>query len=283
MGERRIYLILPYYGQFPNYFQLYLDSVAINRDILTIIIITDINTSNYSFPENVIICNLTIDNIRERLSAFLLEEYNISIPYVNLIARPYKMCDTRVIYHKLFNDILNKNNVVQNDYIGWGDCDVIYGKLSMFIDLTKDYKIIGHHGHFTAMLNHTQYTDLYKKIENFKELVSSNINMVIDERAWRNILFQQSFHIFYMWKYFCDVKPSFGKNIEFISTVGNKRISYLHFSKNNQSLTVHYEDGTQNDTTYAHLQKRPMQLDFTKYDDSFYILKDRFIDPTLDK
>jgi len=153
----------------------------------------------------------------------------------------------------------------------------------MFIDLTKDYKNIGHHGHFTVLLNKPQYTDLYKKVENFVELVSSNNNMAIDERAWRTILFQQSFYAFHMSKHFCDILPPKGKNIEFIPSVSKKQISYLHFSKKNQSLTVHYEDGTQNDTIYAHLQKRPMQLEITKYEESFYILKDKFIEPTLEK
>jgi hypothetical protein len=125
----RIYLFLLYFGQFPNYFQLYLDSVSINNDLLTIIILTDINVEQYKIPENVIIINMNIYEIRKRLALFLQNEYNENVDPNDLLTYNYKLCDIRPIYFKLFDDIITKYNIDTCDYVGWGDCDIIYGKL----------------------------------------------------------------------------------------------------------------------------------------------------------
>ena len=67
-GNPLIYQFLPYFGAFPNYFQLYLDSVGINTDILRIILITDIDLTQYRLPTNVLPFAMTLDEVRGRAS-----------------------------------------------------------------------------------------------------------------------------------------------------------------------------------------------------------------------
>ena len=251
--------MIPYFGSFPNYFQLYLDSLSINTDILSVIIFTDIDKCMYQLPENAIIINMTLDNIRERAACFLLDEYNTQIDSSLLIKRPYKLCDYRVVYHLLFCDILRNIGVNETDYIGWGDIDLIYGKLSNMINLKIDYSVIGFHGLHTLLID--------------------NGNHIIDERQMRTELINFTTNtersIFNMKSYFADIIPPLFSNDMFKMTTNNKIINHIKFDKTLKSLVVIFEDGSTKEVTYAHLQKRKMIYEFKEYN-IFYILKDRF-------
>ena len=276
----RIYLIIPYYGEFPNYFQLYLDSLGMNENILTIILITDINLSKYKLPKNIIVEYITLNNIREYASIFFMSQYNIKIKLDEIILKPYKLCDYRPLFFILFENILKKLNIGDTDYVGWGDCDVIYGKLSNFIDLSKNYDIIGYHGHFTAIKNIPLFTQLYTKINNLPNLLIDNINYIIDESHWRKLLFDlmstNNYNVFYMWQKFCDVLPPFKDS--FIMVGENNNIKYLYFNKVTEKLIVILENNNELEVTYCHLQKRKMSINFINYHNFFYIFKDQFSD-----
>ena len=277
--------MVTYFGSFPNYFQLYLDSLSINTDILSVIIFTDIDTSMYQLPENAIIINMTLDNIRERAACFLLDEYNTQIDSNLLIKRPYKLCDYKVVYHLLFCDILRNIGVNETDYIGWGDIDLIYGKLSNMINLKIDYSVIGFHGHFTAIKNNNDLKNLYSNINDLHTLLIDNGNHVIDERQMRSELINFTTNTgrsrFIMNSYFADIIPPLFSNdmfkmtTKFKMTTNNKIINHIKFDKIIESLVVVFEDGSTKEVTYAHLQKRKMIYEFKEYN-IFYILKDRF-------
>jgi hypothetical protein len=68
----KIYLIIVYYGSFPNYFQLYLDSLGMNKDLLTVILVTDIPL-NYKVPTNVIHVNMKIMILLVDFTVILLQ------------------------------------------------------------------------------------------------------------------------------------------------------------------------------------------------------------------
>ena len=115
-----IYSFLVYIGQlFPSYFQLYLDSVAINTDTLRIILITDnIHIyDTYILPSNVIVVIKTIDDIRLKAIDTLLNDFAQSLPD-DILITPYKLCDFRPLYPVIFNDIIAQNNVSSHDFIG---------------------------------------------------------------------------------------------------------------------------------------------------------------------
>jgi hypothetical protein len=285
-----IYLFLPYFGNFPNYFQLYLDSVEINKESIIIVLITDIDTSKYNIPKNVIIVNLTIDNIRERASIFLLNEYNIDIHSSKLILHSYKLCDFRVIYHKLFKDIFENNNITSNDFVGWCDCDLIFGKISNFINLEIDYSILGYNGHFTAVKNIEKFTEIYKNIEGLSDLLICDSNQIIDERVFRVELIKtmedSTIKWYKMWNVFCDIIPeSFKYGTYYQKYVRNELvmegkpdrvIKYLTFDKKLEKLIIKFENNEELETSYIHLQKRKMDINFEKYNDIFYIFKNSF-------
>ena len=129
----RIYLFIPYYGKFPNYFQLYLDSLKMNQDILTVFFITDIDMTPYSLPENAIIIPLTKAGMQIKLSQMLFKVFGKTVDPTLLAIDNYKFVDFKVALPVVFHQLIEHYKITNEDYVGFGDCDIIYGKLSKFI------------------------------------------------------------------------------------------------------------------------------------------------------
>ena len=73
------------------------------------------------------------------------------------------------------------------------------------------------------------------------------------------------------------VRPNhaeFKKNF-FNNRSANKNINYVYFNKHDKQLITVYDDGESHETTYCHLQKRSMSLNFTEYTE-FYIKEHEF-------
>ena len=62
-----------------------------------------------------------------------------------------------------------------------------------------------------------------------------------------------------------------------LATVEQEVISYLEFNTSTESLIAYFKDGTQRNTSYVHLQKRPMTVEFSSYTDNFYITSNQFV------
>ena len=289
----RIYIFIVYYGQVPNYFQLFLDSLGINTDILTVFFVSDINLSSFTIPENLIQIKLSFNNIRERISKLLLTTYGKSVLADDLVKNAYKLVDFKITFPVLFDDILQEYNISKNDYVGWGDCDIIYGKFSNFINFKEPYEIIGGwHGHLTAIRNTDSFKNLYKAIPNYFDLVAdNNTTYVTDEIAYRPYLIKyledNKFKMCYTNRHFCDIVPECyydkrrpdhkTRDRNFFHVYNTmKNILYLYYDKQSSSLIILYEDGQISETLYCHLQKRPMSLAFTSYNSGFYINENSF-------
>jgi len=283
--SRRIYISIVYYGKFPNYFQLYLDSVKMNSDILTVILVTDIDTSNYNLPSNLYKVTLTKFDVQKRLSKFILDTYDKSINPYDLVKDNYKFVDFKIVYPIIFGDILKKLNVKESDYVGWGDIDLIYGKLSNFIKFEENYGILGGwNGHFTAIQNIESFKYNFKNIPNYFDLITDNSKTFItDEIAYRDplrkYLSENNIKMFYTNAYFCDILPPcfyhmFRSNHKtrdknfFDSVKPAVNIENVFIDKT--KMIVSYDDNTSREALYCHMQKRKLDLSFTTYD-SYYI------------
>ena len=288
----RIYIFLPYYGSFLNYFQLYLDSLQLNKDILTIFLITDNDISVYNIPENLILIPLPIQKIKIRISDFILTTYGKYIHPDELLKSNYKLVDCKIIYPVLFDDIIQTYNILNTDYVGWGDCDLIYGKISTFINFKNDFEIIGGwHGHFVAIKNTVSFKNSFLNIPNYFDLLIDSTVHITDEIAYRdpliNYLKENNYQMFYTNKYFCDIVPdcfvnmyrpnylSLYKNFfDVYNTITN--ISYLYYDKINSKLMVNYDNGEIKEVMYCHLQKRKMILPNLKLNNEYYIYENCF-------
>ena len=288
--QARIYICIPYYGAFPNYFQLYLDSLGINTDILTVFLITDIDVTPYACPDNLVVIHMSKADVQKRASKFILETYNKVVEPENLLKDNYKFVDFKIVYPLLFDDILKSNGVTQKDYVGWGDIDLIYGKLSNFIDFKEDYGILGGwHGHFTAIKNTDSFKNNFKIIPNYLELITNNSRTFItDEIAYREplkaYLSKNKIKIFYANAYFCDIapecfyhlsRPDHAKWEKNFYDIYNSKKNIKHLLYDKTKLTVLYDDGSSREALYCHLQKRKMDYSFKLYD-KYYIRENSF-------
>ena len=70
---------------------------------------------------------------------FIKDEFGLDVPPDALLQKPYKLCDFRITYPELFRDISDRYGVTEDDFVGWGDCDIIYGRFSDFLDMDDDY------------------------------------------------------------------------------------------------------------------------------------------------
>lgn len=131
----KIAFVVPYFGQFNNYFQLFLNSCGKNKEIADWLIFTD-DKRVFVYPENVKVHYTTFDAIKARIQ----NKFDFQI----LLTRPYKLCDLKPMYGYLFAEELT-------EYQWWGHCDIdlIWGRIADFITdelLSSYYKLfcLGH-------------------------------------------------------------------------------------------------------------------------------------------
>jgi len=272
-----------------------LNSLAKNEDILNIILITDIDLSPYTLPINLIQVEMTLDAVRNRLVNMLSSQFNITCTRDKVLEIPYKLVDLKIAYGVLFDDILNAIGVGTQDFVGWGDIDVIYGKLSHFIDLkSNSYDIIGgFFGHFSALKNRKDLKELFLQVEDYANILTDNSKTyVADEIQFRiplnNYIEKNKSNVFYMHKFSCDVvPPQFYhlfrvplKEKNFFNTIqSQKNIQHIHYNSTTGVLTTMYDSNESNDSeqhTYCHLQKRKMELPCDIITGDYYIGEHKF-------
>lgn len=168
----RCVLIVPYFGKFPKYFQLVLNSFQKNEDLFDWIIFTDSHEA-YDYPSNVKIYHLTFAELKQKIQ----QKFDFEIELGN----PYKLCDYKPAYGYIFDDYIK-------GYDFWGHCDIdcIFGKLSHFIDeRILDYDKIMRLGHFVLYKNtkenNTRFMLPINNIYRYKEVFKTPDNCIFDE------------------------------------------------------------------------------------------------------
>jgi glycosyltransferase involved in cell wall biosynthesis/mannosyltransferase OCH1-like enzyme len=280
----RIYLIICYYGAFPNYFQLYLDSLGQNESTLSVVLVTDIDLTSYKLPTNLIHIHMPISEVKERAHTFLKREYPDKKLIDDLITTNYKLVDFKIVFPLLFREFIP---ATPNDFVGWGDCDLIYGDLSNFIKMEENYDIIGgFHGHFTAIKNNEEFKYLFKKIPNYFELCTDNSRTFItDEIAYREPLNDyiktNNLKMCFLNATMCDIIPPCFYHMFRTELKGKNFFNNKHPHKNmkhvvyNKKLITYYDDGSQEESCYCHLQKRKMDIYLTNHTE-YYINESTF-------
>jgi len=285
----RITLFIPYFGTFPNYFQLYLNSLGANTDVLTVVLITDIDLASYTLPPNLRVFPMTFDALRHRIHGFLATTFGRA-PSESVVSTYYKLVDFKIMYPLLFEGICADSWDSPEDFVGWGDIDVIYGKLGQFVSSTTQYDIIGGwHGHFTAIKNTTAFKQLATTVPNIYELCTDTKIHATDEIAYREPLIEfiktHQLSMCYLNATFCDIVPPcfyslFRKNHaqytkNFINVARpQKNIAYLRVD--GVVTDTVYDDGDQHATSYVHLQKRAMTVP-PDIPSRYYITGDAFV------
>jgi len=174
--------LMPYYGKYPNYFDLWLNTAGYNKTI-DFYILTDIEDSR-PFPDNVHIVKMEFDALKKRIQNL----FNFKI----ILGDPYKLCDYKPAYGLIFEDIIK-----YYDFWGYCDPDIIWGNLRNFIteDILKNHERIYSRGHLTLYRNNDQNNKVFlesHKIRAFtyKEAFTTNYHCHFDEWSGTSCIYK---------------------------------------------------------------------------------------------
>lgn len=270
----KIVIILPYFGVFPNYFQLFLNSCYHNQNI-DFLIFTD---NQLVESQNIRVIHMDWKRFIEMIQNKF--DFKINIP------TPYKLCDFRPAYGYIFEDFIK-------DYDYWGHCDadLIWGNLSLLQPLlTNGFERIGTYGHLMLYKNDYDVNRWFinlnsPRVPNYKDVFSTDLNLSFDEFAGMNILLTDNH------KKVCD-KRLFDDIIFYSSNLYSRRDFLGIKLKHNTPQIFHYNKGKLfrrvwmnnqwniDESLYVHLQKRKMEIKIDDID-NYFIIPNKFINSNM--
>ena len=169
--NNKVVIIGVYFGNLPNYFELWRLSAVKNTGV-DFLIITD--QENIEISNNINVISMDISCMKA-LASEKLGISNISLD------KPYKCCDFKPVYGVIFEDYIKGY-----DYWGHCDFDMIFGDLTGFFnkyDLYSYDKFLAL-GHLTMYRNTTEVLNRYKckgALVDYRTVFTSNENFAFDE------------------------------------------------------------------------------------------------------
>ena len=249
----KICIIGVYFGPFPNYFPLWLESCARNPKI-DFLIFSDQQHSS-EVPPNVRFINITLAEIRDRASRIVGFPVHLN--------DPYKCCDCKPLFGLVFQEYLSKY-----DYWGHCDFDLVFGDLSYYFekyDLYNYDKFLTL-GHLGLYRNSETVNERFKCTGtglNYRDVYSVNKNLAFDELpGMANIYLTNDFSMFKK-RIFVDIATVYHRyRIIDVYPLDEKPINYPHqiFYWENGKIYRMYEYSDEllsEEYLYIHFQKRP--------------------------
>lgn len=274
----KIAIILPYYGKFPNYFRLWIESARCNSNF-DFLIFTD-NENIYGKVENIKWIKFEFSMIKSKIESI------VGFPVI--LDRPYKLCDYRPVYGLIFEEYLK-------NYTWWGYCDpdIIFGNLDKKItyELLHTYDKIYELGHLTLYRNEEKINNLWK-IElptgaySYKNVFTSRYSAHFDEQLGMIPICNSYGCKTYNAVDFADIKVGKGmfqrcwdrESGDYPHIFGWSNGTLLGYMINDKDKLVVKE------YIYIHLQKRKMTLCFKPKEkiEKFMIIPNSFIEYDTD-
>ncbi len=274
---KTIALIIPYFGELPNYFDYWFESAKKN-DTIDFLIFTDNIIESSS--KNIKIYNMSFDNLKEMIQS----KFDFKI-FLENPARD--ICLFKPAYGLVFSEYIK-------NYDFWGFCDVdlIFGDIRSFItdEILSTHDKILSHGHFTLLRNNEEMNSLFMKKRKdciyYKDAFSSCVK-------WNNYdeypygfsrLARVENKKIYEKGIFADVDTfsfTFRKLYSYLPEVDDNQnvVQYFEWSEGKLFDVIYNSDNnTWNKTPlmYAHFQKRHFEIEEYHGSDHFYILPNYF-------
>ena len=182
--QQKIAVIVPYFGKYPEWIELFFYSCAMNKTI-DFYFFTDCelpeNQEKNLFFKQISFADYCKD-VSEKLQ-------------INFAPKsPYKLCDLKVFYGKIHEDIL-----AGYDFWGFGDVDLLWGDIQKFYsnELLEKYDVFSTHadrisGHLALFRNTEYYRNLCFEIKNWQQKLTDNKNYALDETEFSNLIYPKS-------------------------------------------------------------------------------------------
>jgi len=176
MLDYRIAILLPYFGNFPNYIHFFFKTCAYNTNI-TFLVFTDNIFSNFKDINNIKFISSTLSDFNTLASIKLGAEVNIK--------NAYKLCDFKPMYGLIYEDYIK-----EYDFWGYCDTDIIFGDLKKILtdEILEKYDIISSHlqymsGPFSLYKNSREVNRLFFKSKDWREVVLNKSVLLFDEAS----------------------------------------------------------------------------------------------------
>lgn len=273
---KSIAFIIPYFGKFPPYFQLWMNSCRQNPTV-DYFIVTDLEFPE-RIPENVHKIDLTFDEVR----ALIQKQFDFQI----CLPKPYKLCDFRPTYGLVFADWLN-------GYDFWGHCDVdlIWGNIRKYYtdDLLEQYDRVLNQGHCSIYRNTEKVNNYYHTLNpkgcvDWRDAYSSDRHFSFDEYAEHNgggmslIMEKNGVPIYAEWP-FANISSGLQRFqmsfSDFDYYVTDEDARGLFFERDESGLYLHYRKYGQlykKEFMYCHFSQRKMSGHLNMVDEDHYLL-----------
>ena len=187
MGDyemKSIAIIIPYFGSWPIWSDLFFYSCAKN-DTIDFFFFTD-NSNPICDNNNLHFFNMSFQSYCEIVRKKLKVNFRPD--------NPYKLCDLRPFFGFLHEDIL-----IDYDFWGYGDVDLIWGDIREFYteELLMNYNILSTHadrvsGHFALIKNLFEYNMLAFRIPNWRNLIEEKKHYALDEIQFTLLFYPQA-------------------------------------------------------------------------------------------
>lgn len=252
MRDLKVCLIVCWFGPFPKYFPIWLQTVKYNEDFEFLIFTDNEKPTDLDIPDNVIFKKLTLSALKGRAEKVLKLKCKID--------RPYRICDFRPMFGLIF-----EHELLNYDFWGYCDLDVIFGNISNFISkqMLSEYDAIFNGGHFTIIKNNERMNLLFKKSGgafSYSSVVKHSAIFAFDEiTGIQQIAQKQGINAIYSIPYVdADVRYSQLRSVMDRSNPNNQCFYWekgklFRVKSENKKVSIQQ-------LSYIHLQKRPIKL-----------------------
>ncbi|MBS1917770.1 MAG: hypothetical protein JST87_15975 [Bacteroidetes bacterium] len=272
--QKKIAFIIPYFGSFNNYFEVWLHSCRFNATIDWLIFTDD--KKAYTFPPNVKVFYTTFEETVKKMQS----KFDFKI----ILNNPYQLCEFKITYGEVYEEYL-----AGYDFWGYCDVDVVWGNLRRHItnEILDTHEKISWRGHMTLFRNEYAINRLYRNkiegIEFYKYVLANETGFPLasDEREI-NYIFEEAGYKIYKELLFADLKiRSFNFFLLHFDAGENRKNSNQVFLWRNGELLRIYTAGDKTFTenfAYVHFLKRQMSVEkkFT-LSDRFLIVPNKFV------
>lgn len=268
----KVALVFCYFGKFPNYFHLFLDSCRRN-DSIDFIFFTDCEYS--PFPDNVFFHNTSFEELKKRIA----NNFDFDIK----LNTPYKLCDFKPAFGEIFSEELKGY-----DFWGHADVDMIFGNLRDFLteDIFQSYNKIYQFGHLTLYRNTAENNALYKLPGgiDYREAFTTEEIKVFDEVAGVGKKFDINGIPSFKRRDYADitkVTDRFALTAVYLTKEEIKNNNYdeqIFYFDNGEICRDYYENNIlkTDKFNYIHFSSRKMPVNFNTIPNSYYISKNGF-------
>lgn len=179
--KNKIAIIIPYFGTFPIWIDLFLYSCSKN-DFIDFLIYTDCAIPSRVYS-NTRFYNISFDEYCRRVSFRLGIDFHPRTPY--------KLCDLKPFYGYIHAD-----DILPYEFWGFGDMDLIYGDMRLVLsdDKLSRYDLITTHadrvaGHFTVIRKNSDVDRAVFRIKDWQNRIESHEIYGVDEHDFTDLIY----------------------------------------------------------------------------------------------